>query len=145
MATLTRTAPYKLKPTWWLTNLHYFIFMLRELSPVLIALGLIRILRLLSSVAPNTNSPAGVLAQIPVVQDAIQPDWTALATGPAIAFALVSLAFALLHSVTFFQAGAVIMPLKIGGKRVPGIFMVLGNLGAMAGFAALLAFALVKL
>ena len=30
MTTLTRTAPYKIKPTWWLTNLHYFIFMMRE-------------------------------------------------------------------------------------------------------------------
>lgn len=145
MATLTRTAPYKLKATWWLTNLHYFIFMLRELSPVLIALCLVRILRLLSQVAPNTDSLAAVIAQVPVVQDAIQPEWAALATAPAIAFAVISLAFALLHSVTFFQAGAVIMPLKIGNKKVPGFLMVLGNLGAMAGFAVLLAFALVKL
>jgi fumarate reductase subunit C len=145
MATLTRTAPYRLNPFWWLAKRNYLIFMLRELSPVFIALCFIRILRVLSQASPNAGSVEAVMAQVPVVQDKVQPDWAALATAPAIAFAVISLAFALLHSVTFFQAGAVIMPLKVAGKPVPGSLMVLGNLGAMVGFAALLTFALVKL
>lgn len=127
----TRTAPYRLKATWWLTQRHYLIFMLRELSPVFISICFVRIL--------------GVLAKVPYGPAAVEQAWAALATPASIAFGFVSLAFAFLHSVTFFQAGAVIMPLKIGGKPVPGALMVLGNLGAMAAIAVALIVAVVKL
>jgi len=141
----TRTAPFKLKATWWLGNRNYLIFMLRELSPVFIALCFIRILKILAQVPAGAGVTGQVLSLVPGGALAVLPDWASLATAPAVAFAVISLAFALLHSVTFFQAGAVIMPLKVAGKPVPGILMVLGNLGAMAGFAVLLAVAVVKL
>jgi fumarate reductase subunit C len=130
VSSLTRTAPYTIKPTWWLTKLNYFIFMMRELSAVFIALFLLQFIRV----------PSGVLVH-PELWGTVT-DWF---NQPAvIAFNVVALAFAILHTVTFFQAGAVIMPLKIAGKKVPTMALVAGNLGAWLGFSVVLIWLLVK-
>ncbi len=130
MATLTRTAPYRIKPTWWLSNLHYFIFMMRELSAVFIALFLFQFMQI-----------PGHLADHGAMWGECR-EWF-LKPG-VIAFNSVALVFAVLHTVTFFQAGAVIMPLKIGGKKVPTAALVAGNLGAWLGFSAILVFLLLR-
>jgi len=130
MAALTRTAPYRIKITWWLTNRHYFIFMMRELSAVFIAIFALELVRLLAAWEAGPEATAVAMATF---------------TNPAvIVFHVVALAFAVLHTVTFFQAGAVIMPLTLGGKKVPTKVLVMGNLGAWLGVSLLVAFLLAR-
>ncbi len=49
----------------------------------------------------------------------------AIATGPAeVAFAIVTLIFAIYHSYTWFQVTPKAMPLILGGKRIPGAIII---------------------
>jgi len=124
----TRTAPYRIKPTWWLSNQHYFIFMMRELSAVFIAIFALELVRLLAAWEAGPEATAAAMATF--------------ANPAVIVFHVVALAFAVLHTVTFFEAGAVIMPLTLRGKKVPTKLLVAGNLGAWLGVSLVVAFLL---
>ena len=128
---LTRTAPSVLKPTWWLTNLHYFIFMMRELSAVFIALFLFQFMQIPGHLLIHADTWAEC------------HDW--FMKPGVIAFNTVALLFAVLHTVTFFQAGAVIMPMKIGKNPVPAAAMVGGNLAGCVALTVGLIWLLVKM
>lgn len=130
MAAPTRTAPYRISPTWFLSNRNYLIFMLRELSAVFIACFLVELLMVL-----------GDLLAHPELWGAVT-DW--FHRPAVVAFNMVALAFSVLHTVTFFQAGAVIMPLSVGGKKVPTMALVAGNLGAWLAFSVVLVWLLVR-
>lgn len=117
--------PYHIPVTWWLKNLNYFLFMMRELSAVFVALFLVGILYMLDGLSSHLAEYERRLAWF------TQP--------PVIAFHVVAFAFAVLHTVTWFTAGAVIMPVRIKGKPVPSGMLILGNIAAWLGVSAVLA------
>ena len=91
--------------TWWLRNLKYFLFMMRELSSVFIAAFLILYLYEFFLLSKG----AGVHA-------AFQQS---LRTPVFILFYAVSLVFAVYHSVTWFGVLGRIQIVKIGRIKVP--------------------------
>ena len=114
----------KLPPTWWLKKPAYILFMLRELSSVFIAIFLIVFL---AQIYQLTKGPA---AYAVFVQKLSSPGW--------ILFHIVVLLFALLHSVTWFQSTAVVMPLRLGEREVPRKMVLALNIGAWLAVSAVI-------
>jgi len=95
----------KMPATWWLTNQSYFLFMLRELSSVFIAVFLVVYLCQIYQVSQGPDAYSAF------AQKLSSPGW--------IFFHLVALLFALYHSITWFQSSAVVLSLRIGERVVP--------------------------
>ena len=98
---------------WWNRSWPYRIFLLRELSAIFVAIYMVLLLVLVQQVRAGEGSFEDYLD---VLQNPIL--W---------AFHIVALAFALLHTVTWFQAVPKALPLKIGGRRVPPLQLIAGN------------------
>jgi fumarate reductase subunit C len=94
----------KMPATWWLTNQSYFLFMLRELSSVFIALFLVVYLCQIYQLSKGPDAYSAF------TQKLSSPGW--------ILFHFVALMFALYHSITWFQSSAVVLPLRIGERTV---------------------------
>jgi fumarate reductase subunit C len=90
--------------TWWLRKKSYFLFMLRELSSVFIALFLVVYL---VQIYQLTKGPDAYIA---FTQKLSSPGW--------ILFHVVVLLFAVYHSVTWFQSSAVVLPVRLGEHLV---------------------------
>jgi fumarate reductase subunit C len=90
--------------TWWLTQRSYFLFMLRELSSVFVALFLVVYLCQLYQLSQGPDAYSAF------TQKLNSPGW--------ILFHLVALLFALYHSITWFQSSAVVLPLRIGERLI---------------------------
>jgi fumarate reductase subunit C len=95
----------KMPATWWLTNQSYFLFMLRELSSVFIAVFLVVYLCQLYQLSQGPDAYSAF------TQKLSSPGW--------IFFHVVALLFALYHSITWFQSSAVVLPLRIGERVIP--------------------------
>jgi fumarate reductase subunit C len=108
----------KIPATWWLKKLSYFLFMLRELSSVFIALFLLVYLVQLSQL---TGGPEAYIA---FTEKLRSPGW--------ILFHLVALLFALYHSITWFQSTAIVLPLRIGERVLPREMVTVLHIGAWA-------------
>jgi fumarate reductase subunit C len=106
----------KMPSTWWLRRPGYVRFMLRELSSVFIAIFLVVFLVQLHRLSRGLEAYAAFVATLR------SPGW--------IAFHAVALAFALYHSVTWFNLTAVVQVVHLGDRRVPP------RLVAAASFAA---------
>ncbi len=94
--------------SWWLEKPEFIVYMLRELTSVFVGGYAIVLL-------------AGLyrLSQGRVAYEAFLD---ALTSPLAIAFHVVALAFAVLHSATFFFAAPAALPLQIGEEKVaPGL------------------------
>ncbi len=94
--------------TWWLEKPEYIVYMLRELTSVFVGgyavVMLVGLCRLSQGEAAYEAFLAGLTSPI------------------AIAFHVVALLFAVLHSATFFFAAPAALPLQIGEEKVsPGI------------------------
>jgi fumarate reductase subunit C len=94
----------KMPATWWLTNRSYFLFMLREISSVFVALFLVVYLCQLYQLSQGPDAYSAF------TQKLNSPGW--------ILFHLVALLFALYHSFTWFQSSAVVLPLRIGERLI---------------------------
>jgi fumarate reductase subunit C len=108
-----------LPPAWWRVNRRYTLYMLRELSSVFVALWSVRLLIQLDQVRRGRAAYDAAVA----VQR--RP--------PAIAFHLVTLLFATIHSVTFLIAAGKGPTVHARGRRVPERAIATG---AFAGWAA---------
>ncbi|HEX9880857.1 MAG TPA: hypothetical protein VGB25_11730 [Candidatus Binatia bacterium] len=95
----------KMPANWWLRKRNYLLFMLRELSSVFIALFLAVFLVQIYRLGEGAEYYAAYMRTFS------SPGW--------ILFHLVALAFALLHSVTWFQSSAVVLQLRLGEQEVP--------------------------
>jgi len=104
--------------TWWLKKQSYFLFMLRELSSVFIAIFLIVYLCQIYQLTQ------GLDAYIAFARKLSSPGW--------IFFHLVVLLFALYHSITWFQSSAVVLQLRIGERLFPRPFVMALHVGAWA-------------
>jgi fumarate reductase subunit C len=106
----TRPEPSKLyyrkvPATWWLKKKSYFLFLLRELSSVFIAVFLLVYLYQIYQLTQGSE------AYIAFTQRLSSPGW--------ILFNLIALLFAVYHSVTWFQSTAVVLPVRLGEHLVP--------------------------
>jgi fumarate reductase subunit C len=106
----------KMPPTWWLRRPAYFRFMMREVSSVFIAIFLVVFLVQIHQLSRGPEAYAAFVATLR------SPGW--------IVFHAVALAFALYHSVTWFNLTAVVQVVRLGGRQVPP------RLVAAASFAA---------
>jgi len=123
---------WKMPATWWLQKPSYFLFMLRELSSVFIAVFLVVYL---CQIYQLTQGPDAYIA---FARKLSSPGW--------ILFHLVALLFALYHSFTWFQSSAVVLPLRIGGRLVSRPVVMALHVGAWAviSLAVLILFVALK-
>ena len=99
--------------TWWLKRAPYLLFMLREFSAVFIAAYAVWFLMLLHRLS---QGPEAFQAYIAGLQSPL-----------AILLHVVALAFALLHTITWFQATPKAMVLRRGEDRLPNAAVIVPN------------------
>jgi len=102
--------------TWWLTNRAYFLFMVRELTSVFIAIYLVLLLILINRIAAGP--------------DAYRAYVTLLASPGMLAFHLIALAGALYHSITWFSLAPRGLAVRLGERRVPDAIIAGSNFAA---------------
>src|SRR5207244_13203770 len=95
----------KISTTWWLRHPSYFRFMMRELSSVFIAIFLVVFLVELHQLSRGPQAYAAFLETLR------SPGW--------IVFHVVALAFAIYHSVTWFNLTGVVQVVRLGERQVP--------------------------
>lgn len=100
-------------PTWFLQRGSYALFMLRELSSVFVALYVLELLCLVLQVQKGPAAVADFFAALKA------PGW--------ILFHLVALAFALLHSITWFNLTPKAVVVRLGEEKVPGVLIAGAN------------------
>lgn len=105
--------------TWWMHQKHYLLFMLREVSSVFIAVYLVMFLVMIHRVIAQDQ--AGYETFLEGLQSPL-----------AILFHLVALAFALLHTITWFQLTPKAVAIWQGEKRVPPALIIFPNYVAWA-------------
>jgi fumarate reductase subunit C len=91
---------------WWLGEWHYLKFILRELSSVFVAAFVIETLFMLSALrdGPKAYAHFQHCMRNPLL----------------IVLNIVSFFFVVFHTITWFNLAPSAMPLRMGGKRVPG-------------------------
>ena len=106
----------KMPSTWWLKKQSYFLFMLRELSSLFIALFLVVYLVQIYQLTKGSE------AYVAFAQRLSSPGW--------LVFHLVALLFALYHSFTWFQSTAVVLPVRLGERSLPRQVVTALHIGA---------------
>ncbi len=113
---------------WWLWRRSYLAFILRELSSVCVAWFVVFLLLLVAAVSRGDESYRQFL------------HWSG---SPVVVVAnLVSLCFVVFHAVTWFNLAPQAMPVRLGGKRIPGRWIAASNYAAWAVASALVAWLL---
>lgn len=107
----------ELPPSWWLSKQSYFLFMLRELSSLFIAIFLVVYLIELYQLTRGPEAYAAFARKLS------SPGW--------ILFNLITLLFALYHSITWFYSSAIVLPLRVGEREIPRNLFVALNIGAL--------------
>jgi fumarate reductase subunit C len=103
---------------WWLQQRSYFAFILREASCVFVAWFVVYLLMLVSAVSEGETNYQAFLS------------WSARPV--VLLLNLVSLAFIVLHTITFFQAAPQAIVVHLGGRRVPDRLVGAGHYLALA-------------
>jgi fumarate reductase subunit C len=102
---------------WWLEKWSYAAFILREMSCVFVGWFVVFLLLLVRAVGAGD----------PAYQEFLT--WSA--SSRILFLNLVSLAFILLHAITFFQAAPQALVVHIGSKRVPTQFVGAAHYGGL--------------
>ena len=111
---------------WWMKRWSYFTFILRELSSIFIAWFIVFTLLQVRALNNSENSYRHFqeyVAKNPFV----------------LGLNLVSFVFVLIHTVTWFSLTPKAMVVRVGGKTVPGSWLVIGNYIALAVISAVVA------
>jgi fumarate reductase subunit C len=116
--------------TWWLKRKPYLLFMLREFSSVFVAAYAVWLLFLLRRLQ---EGPAAYEAFL-----------DGLRSPAAILFHIVALAFALLHTITWFNLTPKAMAVRRGEERVPDHLIILPNYIAWVVVSAALAWIIIR-
>lgn len=106
----------RMSVNWWLQNRKYFIFMMREFSSIFI---LIYVLTFSYQLLQATKGPKDYAAFLDFLR-----------TPSILLVNLVVLAFALMHSVSWFMLTSKVIPIKIGKIHVPPKLAFFGNIVA---------------
>ncbi len=99
--------------TWWLKNPNYTRFMIREITSVFVALYLMSLL--------------WFVARLPDGAAAMQAHFETLKSPAWVVFHVVALAFALYHTITWFNLTPKVMVVWRGEEKVPGWMLAGGN------------------
>ena len=91
--------------TWWLKRKPYFLFMIREMTSVFVAGYCIFLLVLIYKLGQGPEAYGNLIA--------------ALKSPSSIALHLISLAFVLYHTITWFNLTPKILVLYRGEERIP--------------------------
>ena len=91
---------------WWLGEWHYLKFILRELSSVAVAFFVIETLFMLSALHDGAEAYAHFQQ---VIRNPL-----------LIVLNVISFLFVVFHTITWFNLAPSAMPIRMGGKRVPG-------------------------
>jgi fumarate reductase subunit C len=105
----------KMPITWWLRNFNYFLFMMRELSSVFIAIFLVVFLFQIAALARGPEAYTTFMRKLE------SPGW--------IIFHVVALLFALYHSYTWFDLASKVQVVRLGGQQVPPSLVTAVNIG----------------
>ena len=120
-----REYPWRISPTWWARNRHYFFYVVREFTALPLALWL---LWLLFEIRRAHDGPQGYYPP----------------SSPAfVVFSVIVLLFALYHSVTFLSLAGTILHFKVLDRPVPSRVIVLTQFGMWAAASAVVAFVLI--
>jgi fumarate reductase subunit C len=95
---------------WWTKKRTYFLFVMRELSSVFVAWFAVFLMVMVFAIGRGEASYQRFL------------DWAA--SPIVIVVNIVALAFAVLHTVTWFVLTPQAMVVRLGGRRVPAVKMV---------------------
>lgn len=124
-------SPYRrsVPSTWWLHKRSYFLYILRELTSVPIAVYVILLLVTVRKIALG-----------PVAYQA----WLAKMASPwMIAFHLVALLAAVYHMATWFELTPSVMPVRVGGEKLPAPLLVGANYVAWIAVSAVIVWVIV--
>ena len=116
--------------TWWLRKRAYFLFMVRELTSVPIAVYLILLLLMVRKLAAG--------------QEAYEAYLRFLATPGMGAFHLLALAAALFHAVTWINITPKVLVVRFGEQRVPATLIAGVNYTAWVVASLLIAWIVVR-
>jgi fumarate reductase subunit C len=114
---------------WWLNRASYLAFVLRELSSIFIAWFVVYLLLLVRAVSQGDSSYRQFLS------------WTA--SPVVLLLNLVSLFFVVFHAITFFNAAPQAIAIRVGGKRVPALWITASNYLAWALSSAVVVWLLI--
>ena len=98
---------------WWLRRSPYLLFMLREISSVFVAAYVVLFLVMIQRVSQG--------------QAAYEEFLVGLQSPSAILFHVVALAFALLHTITWFQLTPKAIAVWRGEERMPAAMLIVPN------------------
>jgi fumarate reductase subunit C len=112
-----RTYRAPVSALWWLHRRSYLFFVLRELSSIFVAWSVVFLLLLVRSLAQGAAEYRSFL------------DWAG--TPWVVALNLISLAFLVLHAITWFDLTPAAVAVRLRGRPVPPV-VVAG--GAYAGW-----------
>ena len=107
---------------WWTRRRTYFVFVMRELSSIFVAWFVVFLLLLISAVGRG---------------EAAYQDFLDFAANPAVvALNVVTLAFVVLHTVTWFSLTPKAMGVRAGGRPVPAAAVIASQYVGLAVVAA---------
>lgn len=106
----------KMPTMWWLRKRHYFLFMLRELSSVFIAVFLILFLIQIYQLSRGPDPYSSFMRTLE------SPGW--------IIFHVVALLFALYHSITWFRLTSRVQVARLGDLTLPARLVYAGIIGS---------------
>lgn len=109
---------------WWLARGSYLAFILRELSSLSVAWTVLLLLLVIRA----ANDGAAAYAQL--FAWAAQPH--------VLVIDLVAAGFLIFHAITWFALAPQAMVLRVGGRRLPGTWIVLANYAAWIAISALI-------
>ncbi|MEZ0363699.1 fumarate reductase subunit C [Mycobacterium sp. pUA109] len=115
---------------WWARRRSYLVYMLREISCVFVAWFVVFLLALVHAVG------AGPEAYRRFLDFSAQP--------AVVALNVVTLAFVLLHAVTWFSVAPRAMVLHLRGRRVPARAVLAGHYAAWLVISAFVAWLVLK-
>ena len=103
---------------WWTRKRSYFVFVMRELSSIFVAWFVVFLLLFVFAVGRSEAAYQRFL------------DW---ASSPwVVVLNVVTLAFVLLHTVTWFAVTPQAMAVRVGGRRVPALQIIAGQYAGLA-------------
>jgi fumarate reductase subunit C len=113
---------------WWAKRRSYLLFMLRELSCVAVAWSVLYLLAGVAAVADGDYRGFAQFSERPVV----------------VLLNVVSLAFLLLHAVTWFGLAPRAMVIHLRGRRVPSSVVLAGHYAAWLLVSAVVAWVVLR-
>ncbi len=115
---------------WWLQRLPYLSFMAREVSSIFVAAYVVIFMVMLSRISQGPEAYQAFLAS--------------LESPLAIFFHVVALAFALIHTLSWFSLTPKAMMLYIGEDRVPSYWILGSHYAAWIAISAFVAWMILK-